>query len=132
MRVAKVLLPWIGGAILGSAVTCGAGIALHIHNSEKWFESERILTEAISTSTQRPNITIECHDCDWPTFQASLPRLSFTRCVDNVPLSWGWALECVAYFQDESCLPADVYEREGEWRVSVAGRLASHLKCNTR
>ena len=122
-RLAKRLAPWVGGAVVGSALTCASMVAWRVHDSEKWAESERLLSEAMSGAAASGDFTVECVDCDWAAFRTQLPAVAYSRCHDTVAFSWGWGLECFAHFKDGSCLSADVYENDGQWRVSVAGHL---------
>jgi hypothetical protein len=117
------LAPWLLGASAGAALTAVAMITCQFRGNEKWRASEAALSNAVSGSPEVAHVRVECSDCNWQDVRPTLPPFGYARCFDNVPIVWGWALECHVVFLDGQCMYADVYEQADEWVVKTAGRL---------
>lgn len=110
MRPSPRLRSWIGGTLLGSALTMVGVVLCREHYSVKWAECRQRLYELMSGA--EPNsMTVDCADCDWPTMRTELPPVLLAACHDFVPMYWGWGLECNVYFGDGSYIPGRVRAR---------------------
>ena len=119
------LAPWLLGAIAGAVLAAVAMVIHQFNVNEKWRASEAALSSVVSDSPEVAQVRVECSDCDWQQVRSTLPSFGYTRCVDNVPIVWDWALECQVIFRDGRCMSADVYNEAGEWIVKTDGRLTS-------
>jgi hypothetical protein len=119
------IAPWLLGAVAGALLAAVAMVTCQFRGNEKWRASETALASAVTGSPDAPGVRVECSNCDWQQVRPTLPPFGYARCFDNVPIVWGWALECHVVFRDGQCMYADVHEQTGEWIVKTAGRLTS-------
>jgi hypothetical protein len=87
------------------------------YGSRNVLMSQVLLEAAVGSNDPPDAVSVECTVCDWATSRQKLPPVIGAQCT--LPLPGG--LKCRALFRDGRCLPADVYEDDGHWRIVTTG-----------
>ena len=121
----KLLLVSFGLCALAVAGASG----MRLQTAKRWWQAEHVLIRAITAepagagADDGAGIEVECREGDWPSLVAKFAPIRSVKCFDDAITPEARGTRCRAFFKDDSCISADVFGDEKQWRIRTAGRL---------